>query len=731
MTVAIDWGNTNTVVAFGDGRREHTLRLSGKELIPSCMLYDDAGQLLSIGWKAKNSLRLGQQNVVAGIKRLIGVKYDETARRWAEAVYGLTLQSDNGAVQIKIGETYKSPECLAREYFERLRQLLQEEIRRSSSAIRRIFGQTNIGQCLATCPAHYHDTQRMALRECLGKAGFDVPEDGLLPEPAAVCSLAANSNTKNALIIDWGGGTLDFAVVTSANKCEYLSAIQKGCGGIDMDIAIIQGLFSNARIPPDLTRIDLAVLREYVEDIKERLLSSETEASVQETIILPDRNEAIIIECTRQEVLEWIEPVVVRATNGIGQVLAEVSEKWPLKGCILIGGPVTSLHILQEVREVVPNGIPVQVFENPTTAVARGTLRSRKAGMPEPPLGHDYGVAVDLISHTMGVLLLRSRQKPPVGSVDRQMKLRGHVGRPVEVSVWARKVNPADESFHYEGSSSFTFIPRFDQDGSANINVSLQTDAAGIVTARVIDAATNQQMALKQVGAQVSERMSGPPCRSVLEAAGLLLLACWRDFIVTYPPLDSKATDARTQDRTEIEKFIRDWLKTDRGPSPSERLKKLARDSIRYAQQIENPPQVVVNTLQEVSHTCSPRAEIKTPATVAAAICSLDNLFVELIRCYGERRIIPLLKDHPACKADEDLNRKVTHLESVFHNFSTDKYERLAAFWGEIAIGIWAEDLPADSVLERFGFVKGVLNLHAALRLAASELGHRCQEGTR
>lgn|GEM_PF-1285555 len=717
MTVAIDWGNTNTVVAFRKGDQDHVLRIRGQELIPSCMQYDDDGHLLSIGREAKNSLRLGHGRVIAGIKRLIGVKYDEFARRWAEGVYGLRLHSENGAIRVQIGNALRSPESMATEYFQQLGELLREESKHSVGFPGKLFGKSDFRNCLATCPAHYHDSQKRALRDCLVEAGYELSEGGLLPEPAVVSKLTDLGSAENAFVVDWGGGTLDFALVTAGGDCEYLSAIQRGCGGIDMDIAIIHGLQSEGRFPSDLSQMDLVVLRDYIEGFKERVLSSGTDSSIRESISLPDRDESVSVEFTLQEVLGWIKGIVDRAATGIGEVLAEVSEKWALKLCMLIGGPVTSPHIFQEVRGMIPGRIPVNVFENPMTAIARGALRCLVAGSPMRPSGHDYGVAANLINHEMGVLLLRSRQALPFSTPQRRIEFGGHAGKRVEISVWARKADPSEARFHYEKSSSYTFLPQFDDNGNAAINVSLIADAAGIVTARVVDATSNQQMILTQVGSHISEQMSGPPCRSMSEAAGLLLLACWRSFVLRHSPLYPDATVTAAHDRSEIDGFIQNWLRSDTGNTVSGDIRSLARQSERFAQmRWEELPPKIAKALEEVSRTCSKPGENWSTPVKSAAIESLDSLYVEMIRAHGEQEITSQLRVYSSDPEDNELHRKAKELESLFRGFSKTKYERLVALWGEVASKVAVDNGPAAELRKSWSFVDGILNLHASLR---------------
>ena len=104
-----------------------------------------------------------------------------------------------------------------------------------------------ITSAVITVPAVFTPAQRADLQEAAKGAGFSTVE--LLPEPIAAGMAYCGISPKNAfegsiLVVDWGGGTLDLAIV-SRGKDGHFEAIQglvdgsSGIGGEAMDEATL------------------------------------------------------------------------------------------------------------------------------------------------------------------------------------------------------------------------------------------------------------------------------------------------------------------------------------------------------------------------------------------------------------------------------------------------------------------------------------------------------------
>jgi len=726
MATAIDWGNTNTVVGFTIGRSQHIYNDRGSPLVPSCMLYDDDGTLLAIGQEAKSRLREGRGTIVSGIKRLIGVGYSRENAEWARDVYGLIIHDDGGELKVQVGNVLKTPTEIAEEYFKALHDLLVQEARDRTTWLGRLLrGEGGIERCVVTCPVHYDDPHKEALRRSIAQAGFHLLDGRLVPEPAAACLLLPAKDRECTLVIDWGGGTLDYALVLADGKVANLDGIGRGCGGIDMDIAILNNLETAGRIPDDLDPVDRCVLREFIERMKEHVLSSDSPTTASEEMFLPSSRRRLKLELSQSEVVRWIGSICTRARSGVLNKLVDISGTWTVKRCVLVGGPVRSPYIQKKIRAVIPKDIPMSVLGNPMTAVARGALRLvlRASSPAQLTLAHDYGLMVDLLGHWMGPLLLRAGDPVPTVGDERELVVRGVPGTPVEISVWARKANPGEATHSYESSASFLFMPTF-KNHEARLKVSLRVDRAGDVSARVVDATTGQQMQLRRVGAAISRPVAGPPCRSPQEIPGLLLARCWQLYRVVQQFSDSAEADLAEANERDVEEFIRNWVR--RGQTPDakdlwQRAQRIARQAIEAAEDIEDTSRRLADAAKSVRKQVDSSVR-PTPARFTDLIRDLEDLFVELIRAYGARDVVPVLRAHPLCKSDDDFTRRVTELARVLDRFSAAQYGRLIACWGEIALAIELHDR-GDPALTVFDNVRRVvLSLRLPLRHIEDQL---------
>ena len=69
-------------------------------------------------------------------------------------------------------------------------------------------------QCVATCPANFHDDQKQALIEAFERNGIKVLN--LIPEPTAAAiayKINKRKDRQNIMIYDFGGGTFDVSIV--------------------------------------------------------------------------------------------------------------------------------------------------------------------------------------------------------------------------------------------------------------------------------------------------------------------------------------------------------------------------------------------------------------------------------------------------------------------------------------------------------------------------------------
>ncbi|MEV8516313.1 Hsp70 family protein [Dactylosporangium sp. NPDC051484] len=235
-----------------------------------------------------------------------------------------------------------------------------------------------------THPAAWGSRRRDTLAEAARRAGW--PPVKLVPEPVAAARYFADVLRRPVpvgaalAVFDFGGGTLDIAVVRNDNG-RFSVAGSGGIedlGGLDVDAAIIEHLaaiinettpaaWAALRNPATTTqRRDRRLFWDDVRGAKE-MLSRTTVAP----ITVPGRDQALHV--TREELEKVTEPLIRRAVWETGKVVHSAGLRPDqLAGMFLVGGssrlPLAARLLHAEL------GIAPTVLEQPELPVAEGAL---------------------------------------------------------------------------------------------------------------------------------------------------------------------------------------------------------------------------------------------------------------------------------------------------------------------------------------------------------------------
>ncbi|MEV4507482.1 Hsp70 family protein [Dactylosporangium sp. NPDC049525] len=247
-----------------------------------------------------------------------------------------------------------------------------------------------------TYPAAWGTRRRDTLATAARRAGW--PPVMLVPEPVAAARYFADVLRRpvpvgSALaVFDFGGGTLDIAVVRNDNG--RFTVIGSGgvedLGGLDIDAALVEhlgaligttapGIWEALRNPASTTqRRDRRLFWDDVRGAKE-MLSRTTVAP----ITVPGADQAIHL--TREELDRVIGPLIHRAVWETGSVISSAGLRGDqLAGMFLVGGssrlPLASRQLHAEL------GIAPTVLEQPELPVAEGALAELA-----PPAGFAAG----------------------------------------------------------------------------------------------------------------------------------------------------------------------------------------------------------------------------------------------------------------------------------------------------------------------------------------------------
>ncbi|GAA2374998.1 Hsp70 family protein [Dactylosporangium salmoneum] len=235
-----------------------------------------------------------------------------------------------------------------------------------------------------TYPAAWGARRRDALAEAARRAGW--PPVRLVPEPVAAARYFADVLRRPVpvgaalAVFDFGGGTLDIAVVRNDNG--RFSVVGSGgvedLGGLDVDAAIIEHLgnviaqtspdaWAQLRNPSNTTqRRDRRLFWDDVRGAKE-MLSRTTVAP----ITVPGRDQALHV--TREELERVTEPLIRQAVWETGKVIKAAGLRADqLAGLFLVGGssrlPLAARLLHADL------GIAPTVLEQPELPVAEGAL---------------------------------------------------------------------------------------------------------------------------------------------------------------------------------------------------------------------------------------------------------------------------------------------------------------------------------------------------------------------
>lgn len=334
--IGIDFGTTNSVVAHHSITGIEVLPIDQAptdwapygfdNVFPTVMSRDDAGRLC-FGWDAKQRT----EGRFDAVKRMFATQLDYAV-------------DDEG-------------EALA---VEEVATMLFAELKK-----RTIANGVDANQAVITVPANSKGRARHRTKLCAGMAGFEVL--ALINEPTAAAMAYAQRHpeSRQLLVFDWGGGTLDVTVLQSVDGIfiEQASSGLPRSGGIDFDSRLEKIVRDSI---PGLDRLNQQQrhqLRLEVEIAKIRLSTAEA-TSIQ----LPDGNSFRI---TRQRFEQEIDGLLQESRIPLERCLKDLNiGVGSLDALVLVGGTCRIPAVRRFVQEIVRVDADPDI--NPMTAVGEG-----------------------------------------------------------------------------------------------------------------------------------------------------------------------------------------------------------------------------------------------------------------------------------------------------------------------------------------------------------------------
>jgi len=347
--IGIDLGTTNSAMAWVEGGEPRIIEnKEGNRTTPSIVATSKNGERL-VGLLAKRQAVTNHENTIFSAKRLIGRKFsDSEVQRDKELLPYKIRESSAGGVEIKMGDTWHSPQEISATVLQKLKADAEEKLG------------TKITEAVITVPAYFDDSQRKATKDAGEIAGFDVKR--IINEPTAA-ALAYGLNKKKdeqIVVYDFGGGTFDVSVLEVSQDTVEVKATggDTHLGGDDFDQKIINWLIAEFKKDQgiDLSKDQLALqrLKEAAEKAKHEL-SSTPETEVNIPFITSDasgpkhfniRFSRAALEELVREFIERAEEKVKEAIQDAGLQMSDIDE------VVLVGGQTRMPAIQESVKKL-------------------------------------------------------------------------------------------------------------------------------------------------------------------------------------------------------------------------------------------------------------------------------------------------------------------------------------------------------------------------------------------
>jgi molecular chaperone DnaK len=365
--IGIDLGTTNSAVAVMEGGEPKILEnAEGMRTTPSIVGETKTKERV-VGVIAKRQSVTNPKNTIFQIKRFIGHSWDEpAAQKDVKAVPFETRKSENGGIEVKMGDKWYRPEEVSAMILSKLKADAEARL-----------GET-VTEAVITVPAYFNDSQRQATKDAGKIAGLNVLR--IINEPTAA-ALAYGFNKKKdekVVVFDFGGGTFDISVLEVGEGVVEVRSTDGDAhlGGKDIDQKIINWLADDFARE---TGIDLrkdALAKQRLDDAAEKAkieLSTavETEINLPFVSVNSDGPVHLVKKMTRAKLEELTSEFITRAM----EITKRAMEASPFKidqinEVILVGGQTRMPAMVKAVEDYFKRKANMSV--NPDEVVALG-----------------------------------------------------------------------------------------------------------------------------------------------------------------------------------------------------------------------------------------------------------------------------------------------------------------------------------------------------------------------
>ncbi len=345
--IGIDLGTTNSAVAVMEvGEPKILENAEGMRTTPSIVAETKTKERV-VGVVAKRQSVTNPKNTIFQIKRFIGHNFDEASvQKDAKAVPFETRKSDNGGVEVKMGDKWYRPEEVSAMILSKLKADAEARL-----------GEP-VTEAVITVPAYFNDSQRQATKDAGKIAGLDVKR--IINEPTAA-ALAYGFNKKKdekIVVFDFGGGTFDISVLEVGEGVVEVRSTDGDAhlGGKDIDQKIINWLADEFQKENGVDLRKDALAKQRLDDAAEKAkielsTSVETEINIPFISVGSDGPLHLVKKMTRAKLEELTREFLDRAM----EITRRAMEASPFKVAdihevILVGGQ-TRMPAMQKAVE--------------------------------------------------------------------------------------------------------------------------------------------------------------------------------------------------------------------------------------------------------------------------------------------------------------------------------------------------------------------------------------------
>jgi molecular chaperone DnaK len=345
--IGIDLGTTNSAIAVMEGGEPKILEnAEGMRTTPSIVAETKTKERV-VGVVAKRQSVTNPKNTVFQIKRFIGHNFDENmVQKDAKAVPFETRKSENGGIEVKMGEKWSRPEEISAMILAKLKADAEARL-----------GEP-VTEAVITVPAYFNDAQRQATKDAGKIAGLDVKR--IINEPTAA-ALAYGFNKKKdekIVVFDFGGGTFDISVLEVGEGVVEVRSTDGDAhlGGKDIDQKIINWLAEDFQKEFGIDLRKDALAKQRLDDAAEKAkieLSTavDTEINIPFISVGADGPLHLVKKMTRSKLEELTAEFLTRAM----EITRRAMEASPFKiadihEVILVGGQ-TRMPAMQKAVE--------------------------------------------------------------------------------------------------------------------------------------------------------------------------------------------------------------------------------------------------------------------------------------------------------------------------------------------------------------------------------------------